>query len=252
MADFYRYLRLEIVLASLAGCFLLSGCRTGQTDVDRVRHAELMEKFRMSEWAVDVRTKAMVYLYGKTETTPHELLCGMEIGPSDATIYLWPNTDAGQMCLSASTASCAVCGPDYGVHFQPVNMSEKLIVGHRICLMEGCGPSKGKSLWIQIVECVTDEMPERNYFAGTWRSSRCKDPVLMCEDGTWRVVDGAGRLQMSGTWCLRGNHIVSTFDHLSKNFQDVTTVLTISKDEYVEQEMDGSKTCFTKIGGQPD
>jgi hypothetical protein len=135
-----------------AGCLLFSGCCTEQCRIDRMRHAELKAKFWMNEWPVNVRTTAMVYICGAAGSNRCEVAGGMSIEPRTTTLYIWPDWQAGQMYLSGSTASSVAFPPEYGVHFRPVAPFPELVPGCAVRLLEGQGPSKGKSLWVKIVQ----------------------------------------------------------------------------------------------------
>jgi hypothetical protein len=221
--------------------------RKAELEKNNLRHSELTKKFWVSEWTLDIQTASMLYLYGRTDQGSFETQCGMGVGQGDTTLYIWPNRDTGQMCLSASSGSMVFWDSKYGKHFNPVYVADKLVVGNRICLMKGNGPSKGKSLWVKIVPHQNVKNLKMDYFLGTWKSSICEGTIINKEDGTWQAYGDDGNLRMSGTWSIKGNRLIDTFDHMSENFKEVMPILSANENEYMLQEMDGSITTFTRI-----
>jgi hypothetical protein len=141
---------LIVLLLSLVGCAVMP--RHEKADLERVkrRHDELKSKFWVSEWVLDLHTNAMLSIYGQTGESDCEVKGGMGVSKEDTTLYMWPNRDSGQMCLSASRESVMFWPPEYGVHFRCSHTQEVMAVGRTLCVMKGYGPSAGKSLWIRV------------------------------------------------------------------------------------------------------
>jgi len=212
----------------------------------------LSNKVDRTEWPINVHAKAMVYIYGSTEGSQREVLGGMGFNPEKTTLSLWPDWEAKQMCLSTSPPSCVLFSPEYGVHFRPVTPAPELVAGRTIRLMDGYGPSQGNSLWIRIVilppECLGENVKQvtREWLTGRWRSNVNKVTFDMFADATYKDVGKEDKAH-TGTWTLLNGNIVWTYDHLSPNFRDVTPILDAGDDFFMVQEMDGSKTIFTRV-----
>jgi len=238
---------LTLFLLFLVGCSTMPSKKKAELERNNLRHTELIKKFKVSEWEMDIQRGSMLYLFGRTDKGSFEMQCGMGVNSGDTTLYIWPNRDTGQMCLSASGGSMVFWEPKYGAHFNPVYVADKVIVGNMICLMRGYGPSKDKSLWIKIVPHQDVKNLKRDYFLGTWKSSICEGTIINKEDGTWQAYGDDGKLRMSGTWSIKGDRLIDTFDHMSENFKEVLPILSVNENEYMLQEMDGSITIFTRV-----
>ena len=122
--------------------------------VESRRAAELKDIFRVFEWPVTIRKKSMVYVYGSTAENPRpEVDGGIGITPQSHAIYIWPG-EQGCMCLSVGTGSYIPF--PHETYFRPVMPLPELVTGKTIRLLDGQGPSQGKSLWIRIVELPDD------------------------------------------------------------------------------------------------
>ncbi|HON47157.1 MAG TPA: hypothetical protein PLZ60_05380 [Kiritimatiellia bacterium] len=146
-----KHLVLAVLLLSTAGCVVMSRDEKAAFERSDRRHEELKRKFWVSEWALDLNTNAMVYVYGQTGDRKREVHGGMGVAAKDTTLYIWPNRDTEQMCLSAYSESVMFWPAEYGVHFHRSYTQDVITVGSTLCVMKGYGPSAGKTLWIRVV-----------------------------------------------------------------------------------------------------
>lgn len=112
------------------------------------KYLEISKQFRVSEFPLSLKEGHMVFIGGKKDDNKMDTIGGMQFGPEDKYLYIWPEPYNNQMCLSGSSES-TILWPDYGYHYRKVNNPE-IVIGKWIRLFNGSGPEKGQSLYIYI------------------------------------------------------------------------------------------------------
>jgi hypothetical protein len=202
-------------------------------------------------WVIDKPVNAMIYIYEQKDGGGRgEALGGIGYPAGISYFVVVPDRESGQMRLQLPNGS-AMFWEKSGTQFRPVCETNIIPGASRICLMRGYGSSKGWSLWIRVVEHPEENVKKvtREWLTGRWWSNVNKNVFDMLADATTKDVGKEGKAH-TGTWKFMNGAIVWTYDHLSPNFRDVTPVLDAGDDFFMVQEMDGSKTVFTRVEGE--
>ena len=210
-------------------------------------------RFSPHRWVIDKPVNAMIYLYEQKEGEAwSETLGGIGYPAGTPYFIVGADRECNQMRLQLPHGS-AMFWHESGTQFRPVYETSIIPSASRICLMRGYGSLKGWSLWVRVVERPEENVKKvtREWLTGRWRSNVNKKVFDMLADATHKEVGKEGK-EHTGTWKFMNGTIVWTYDHLSPNFRDVTPILDAGDDFFMVQEMDGSKTIFTRVKNDPD
>ncbi len=86
-------------------------------------------------------------------------------------------------------------------------------------------------------------------FVGKWQSSRLSMPMYLDEHGGWEIRTEEGSTLQYGVWMYKSQDraIEWVFKNPSGITRDVNPVLSVTPDEFVLRERNGSITTFSRI-----
>ena len=147
-----KYILPILCITSMCSCVPISISTKRELDRNAASYIEIKNTYDISDWKLNLKTNAMLYIYEQTASNQPSVIGGIGLSPKDKNIYVQPNRDTSQMILSVPGGSSILWPPDLGVNYRAVYTQTFIRAESLIHFMKGYGPSSNYNLWVRIDE----------------------------------------------------------------------------------------------------